>query len=218
MKVILAMAALCAATGSALGQVSLGMWDNFQNGATHDWINGGSAPDPANMPTGGPAGVGDGWLRMSSDGSGGGGKLTIFNNLAWWGDYVTPGITRIEMDLINLDPQNRTLNIRLGFRLSSNQNSPGWCTQAFNLVADGQWHHAVFTLSEATMTRLGGAPSWTESMMNVGEVRLSHSPGASLIGVNISSAMGVDNIRALPTPGAAALLAMGGLAASRRRR
>ncbi|MGH7133641.1 MAG: hypothetical protein ACREJO_17055 [Phycisphaerales bacterium] len=218
MKVLLAMVALGAAAGSASGQVSLGMWDNFNSGTTHDWINGGSAPDPDVISSGGPAGAGDGWMRMSSDGSGGGGKLTIFNNLDWWGDYVTTGITRIEMDLMNLDPQNRTLNIRLGFRLSSNQNSPGWCTQAFNLVADGQWHHAVFTLSAATMTRIGGAPSWTESMMSVGEVRLSHSPSAGLTGPNITSAMGVDNIRALPTPGAAGVLMLGGLLTSRRRR
>lgn len=218
MKVLLFAAALAAPVSSACGQVALGQTNNFQDGTSQNWVNGGPAIDPQIIPDGGPAGSGDAWMRIQSDGSGSGGKLSIFNNLDWWGDYVGPGITRIEMDLRNLDPQGRTLNIRLGFRASSNQGSPGYCTAAVDVPANGQWVHAVFTLSPQTMTAIGGPQAWATHMANIGELRLFHSSSPSLTGVNITTALGVDNIRALPTPGAAAVLGLGAMVAGRRRR
>jgi hypothetical protein len=55
-------------------------------------------------------------------------------------------------------------------------------------------------------------------MQLVNQVRIFHSTNPSAVGVNFASSVGIDNIVALPAPGAAVLLSVGGIVALRRRR
>lgn len=213
----IAVVIACASGGAALGNIFIGSSVNFNNGDAGAWTNG-IVADPAIMP-GGPGGDSDMYLRVTSDGASQGGKLTIFNNSEnWTGMWRAAGITRVEMDLRNFDPQGRTLSMRMGFLTSAGQGQPGWCTQAFSLPADGQWHHAVFLISPEAMVSVGSPWDWQTAMDWVTQVRIFHSVNPSPVGVNIASSVGIDNIIALPAPGSAALLGLCGLAGTRRRR
>lgn len=212
-----ALAACIVPCAAGLGDVVIGSTSNFNDMGSGGWSNG-QAPDP-DIQLGGPAGPTDPFLRVTSDGSGAGGKLTVFNNEPdWTGLWITAGITRVEMDFRNFDPQGRTLSMRMGFLASAGPGQPGWCTSAFLVPADGQWHHAVFTISQATMTRVGNALDWDTAMQWVTQVRIFHSVTPSAVGTNFTSSVGIDNIIALPSPGAATALVMGCAAVVRRRR
>jgi hypothetical protein len=212
-----AVAACVLPCAGVLADVSIGTTSNFNNNDIQGWTNG-QVADPV-IQLGGPAGPTDPFLRVTSDGSGSGGKLTVFNNNAeWTGLWVSGGITRVEMDFRNFDPQGRTLSMRMGFLASAGPGQPGWCTSAFSLPADGQWHHAVFTISEAAMTRVGNALDWETVMQLSTQIRIFHSVNPSTVGTNFASSVGIDNIVALPAPGAGALLALAGVAAGRRKR
>ena len=79
---------VCSASAVVVGQI-----DDFQDGTTANWSNGeiiGTVP-VTNVPTGGPAGAGDHYIQLTSDGSGSGGKLTAFNRDQWLGDYLAAG-------------------------------------------------------------------------------------------------------------------------------
>ncbi|HZW06934.1 MAG TPA: hypothetical protein VFF65_07400 [Phycisphaerales bacterium] len=217
LRVSAAVAACALPCAASLAKIAIGTSNNFNNGETGNWSNG-AVTDPIVLP-GGPAAPTDPYLRVSSDGSGAGGKLTVFNNGDdWTGLWLTAGITHVEMDFRNFDPQGRTLHMRMGFLVSAGQGQPGWCTAAFAVPADGQWHHAVFTISEATMTRVGNAFDWETALQWVTQVRIFHSTNPSVVGTNFASSVGIDNIIALPGPGAAAVLLLGSAAALRRRR
>jgi hypothetical protein len=205
------------ACAPAFANIVLGTTSNFNDGDIQGWTNG-QVADPQVL-LGGPSGPNDPYLRVTSDGSGSGGKLTVFNNLdTWTGMWLTAGIQRVEMDLRNFDPQGRTLSIRMGFLAAAGPGQPGWCTQAYQLPADGQWHHAVFLISQQAMVSVGSPYDWETAMQLVNQVRIFHSTNPSAVGVNFASSVGIDNIVALPTPGAAALLCLGGVVTSRRRR
>lgn len=215
---VVALASCLAAP--AWADIAIGSTSNFNDFDNGGWNNG-QAPDPT-VVVGGPGGLHDPYLRVTSDGSGAGGKLTVFNNSGdWTGMWLSAGVIRVEMDLRNFDAQGRTLSMRMGFQATFGPGQPGWCTNAFSLVADGQWHHAVFILSPQTMVSVGSPFDWQTAMESVAVVRLFHSSTPSATGTNIVSSVGIDNIVAMPAPGAACLLALGGAAgmgAGRRRK
>ncbi|MFT3684943.1 MAG: hypothetical protein QM783_08465 [Phycisphaerales bacterium] len=88
----------------------------------------------------------------------------------------------------------------MGFLASAGPGQPGWCTQAYQLPADGQWHHAVFLISAQSMVSVGSPYDWETAMQMVNQVRIFHSTNPSAVGVNFASSVGIDNIVALPAP------------------
>jgi hypothetical protein len=191
--------------------------NDFETGTTQGWTNGGGATDPSNVTTGGPAGANDNFLRISARGGGGAGsRLTSFNRASQWtGNYVTAGLTSVEMDLKNLGTSPLVMRIGLqetaGTRFAS--------TVPFNLPADGLWHHAAFPINATSLTRAGSTAVAT-ALTRINELRIIHSVSADFQGDSIATSVGVDNIRAVPEPAAAGLLAVAacGLMARRRRR
>ena len=210
-------AAILAAAPSHAHAVVVGQVDDFQDGTTQGWAIG-LPPGPVNIDTGGPLGAGDAFLRLSADGSADGGRLTSFNQAQWRGDYIAAGVDGIEMDLRNFTTQ--VLRIRIAFKVSASPGTPGFSTTvAYSLPADGEWHHAVFPISTATMTRIGSTTLDLNTLLqNPVELRILHSTNPSLGGSNIVGQLGIDNIRAIPTPAGAALLPLAALAAFTRRR
>ena len=93
---IVLLAALAPAAARA---VIVGQNDTFQDGTTANWTNGGTPP--ANVSTAGPGGAGDRFMELTADGSGSNGRLTAFNRSQWLGDYISAGVTEIDMDLNN---------------------------------------------------------------------------------------------------------------------
>lgn len=211
------LVAVCAGASDAQ-VIRLGQVDTFGPDNTENWGNGGPAPSPQAL-TGGPGGSSDHYLRITSDGSGAGGKLTVFNRAQWVGSYLAEGVTAIEMDLRNFSAT--TLQIRLGFKQDSGFSAPGYSSATpFLLPNDGQWHRAVFPLVESAFTPIQAPGPFANvlSGMALGEVRILHATTPSLTGSNITGGLGIDNIRAIPSPGAAGVLLLGGAGLMLRRR
>src|SRR5207253_6291335 len=99
--------------------VSVGEIDTF-SGSLEAWFAGGGpmgqvpVGSPALVASGGPAGAGDSFMRLSADGSDRvGGRLVGMNAAQWAGNYSAAGIGAIAMDLRNLG--NSDLSVRLYF-------------------------------------------------------------------------------------------------------
>lgn len=201
---------------SAGASPTAGQVDTFQDGTTDNWQTG-RAGQPVNIATGGPAGVGDAFLEMISTGTGGpGSKPVILNRAQWTGDYLTAGITEVDMDLKNLGTTPLTMRFVVQPQIGA---APGYSsTTGFSLPADGAWHHASFLLDTADMTPIDGPSSLSSVLANVQEARIVSSASPDTGGDTIAATIGVDNVRAVPEPATAALLLLVGPLALRRTR
>ena len=180
--------------------IMLGQVDTFQDGTTQNWGNG-SPIRPTNVPNGGPGGAGDAFMDVMSTGNDGpGGRLTVQNHDQWSGNYLAAGVSVIEMDLKNFgtDP----LLMRVGLKQGIGSLAPGFASlDPFVLPPDDAWHHAVFQLDEASLTRINSTTLTLNDMLsNVVEFRLVHSIDPSLMGEQVPGEFGADNILAGPSP------------------
>ena len=220
---LLVAASLWAAPVAA---VSVGQLDNFENGTTQNWVNNlagfGGATPLSNVATGGPAGAGDNFLSVPANGSiGAGGRLVAINATQWAGNYVTAGITAIEMDVNNLGATS--LSLRLIFEDAAGVQNPlnsAVSTSAVVVPAGSGWVHVSFPVDAAHLTALTG--SVATALANAADVRLYHNTTATFPGLPVVAQLGVDNIRAVgiavPEPTSAFLLTLGIAAAARWRR
>jgi hypothetical protein len=90
-------------------------------------------------------------------------------------------------------------------------------TAAITLPAGSDWTHVVFPIAASDLgADLGSVDA---ALTNATVMRIFHSTAVDFPGEAIVSQIGVDNIRAVPEPGAAMLIASGisGLAVARRR-
>jgi hypothetical protein len=200
--------------GSARAIV-LGQVDNFEDNTLQNWANGGApgVPPVLNINTGGPAGANDNFMQISSDGAGIGKFLTVFNRSQWLGDYIGTGVTAIEMDLRNLG--SVSLTIRLAFKDAPGNGTPGYLSsQSFTLAVGSGWQHVVFLINPASMIAIGGPTAFNAFFAGgFQEMRIIDEVGTSnLNGDIITGQLGIDNIHAVPEPGAA-LLAVAGMLA-----
>jgi hypothetical protein len=185
--------------------VIAGQVDNFEDGSLRNWSGGTNNPNaPVNIATGGPGGVNDNYLRLSSNGgTSAGGKLVAFNPGAQWsGDYITAGVDSIQMQVSNQG--NTALTLRLIFVSTLGQTLG--TVAAVSVPAGSGWTTASFPLTPGNLT--GG--TFGSVMSSVAELNLVHSPTAITTrssSPNIVAQLGVDNVSAVgvPEPAAAAL-------------
>jgi hypothetical protein len=223
---VAALTVALSSCGSASGQVLLGRIDDFQASMTDTlgWTNGG-INSPIVVVGGGPLGAGDNFLQiMANGGIGAGSKLVSFNRTRWRGDFLNAGspgaaVTSVAMDLkVTSGPP---LKMRIALKSGTLQTSPGYATTtAFDLPADGLWHHAIFNIDAASLTPFFSPTPLGTFLQNVAEFRILHSVAPSLDGDSIVANVGVDNITpvGVPEPSALALVAIGTVSLVRRRR
>jgi hypothetical protein len=192
------------------GAVFVGQIDNFQDGTTRNWSNGGiiGTTPVTNISNGGPTGSGDAYIRVTADGNGSGGKLTAFNRDQWLGDYNAQEVNAIEVDLLNQSAVQ--LSIRMAFK-NGPGNTAGYLTQAMILPVASGWQHFTISLAPANLIPVGGPSPW--STFFIGEARFIHAVGTtSLSGTNVVGQLGIDNVLAVPEPATIALVTIGLLA------
>ena len=206
----------CGVASAATASPVLNQVNNFSAGATSNWSNGGNAADPVNVSTGGPAGASDAFLRVNANGGGGpGSRLVTYNRSnQWTGNFSTAGVTALSMDLKNFGTS--PLSMRIAFQESAGT----WyvSTQPVALAADNAWHAATFPLTQGAMTLNSGSTAFNTAMTRVSEFRILDNPVVDYHGAAISSSFGVDNVRAVPEPAGAGLIAAGLLRLLSRRR
>lgn len=173
--------------------------DDFEDGTTMNWTEGGPSPNPPqNIPDGGPGGVGDNYLEnVSSGGAGPGSRMAMFNQDQWAGDYnaVGPAIV-ITADMANFG------DTPLSMRVAVNSVGGTWyaTTIAEALPADGAWYPVMFELSNADMTLVSGSETLSDVLDAVFELRILSSSVPNSRGDNISATLGVDNFQVYSVP------------------
>src|SRR5207249_325543 len=106
-----------------------------------------------NITDGGPSGIGDKFLQVTSTGIGtAGSRLITFNTTQWIGDYNSAGVGAISMDLKYISLGNAMTDIQpIRLVIFNRLTSTGYASTdsvaggAFVLPNDGAWHHWTFT-------------------------------------------------------------------------
>ena len=201
----------------------VGQIDTFEDGGLAGWSVGPGHPaPPTNEANGGPGGVGDNYLRLTSlGGANAGSRLSAFNMAQWAGDYLAAGVTSIEMDLRNDGPDDVVIRLLLAgpFGPFGPDNAVATLDSVF-LPAGGSWVHAVFSLRPADLNVLLGTASGALSQAQ--ELRLFHNPAPIFAGPPgssppVTAQLGVDNIEAVPEPASVGLIGIAALAGLMRR-
>lgn len=190
---------------SAGAQITAGQRDDFQNGTTQNWrvgILGAPNPvPPVNVPTGGPAGADDRYLKLTSiGGNGAGSKLTVINlGGQWAGNYLAAGITGISFNAINLGATNLFLRILLEDPLLGPPVNVAASATAQPLAVGSGWTPMFFPLFGPNgLTALSG--NLNTLLTGVTAIRIFNSPTLSDTGPAIVAQLGVDNVTAVATP------------------
>ncbi len=191
--VLLAMA-LTLHGPSVASAITIGQVDDFEDGTTQAWSHGIFSPNPpSNVASGGPLGAGDNYLRVISTGQpGAGGRMVVFNQAQWTGDYVAAGVTAIQMMAANFG--GTTLHLRIAIEGAATQYGS---TNAVPLPADGLWHPVTFFLGAAEMSLIGGTATLNQALSAVGTLRIvSQQSGPAWQGDIVAGSLGLDVISA----------------------
>lgn len=207
-RLITAGAALCSVPAMA---VVPGQIDTFEDGTTQGWVAGASHPfPPVNVATGGPAGVDDNFLLLTSLGTfGPGGRVSAFNLVQWSGDYLALGVGGVTMDVRNLGSTDLSLRLLIADPLGGPPANVAFSTDAVLLPAGGTWTTVSFPISTSALTPLLGDVE--SALHNATELRLFHSVATTFPGEPVNASLGVDNITATAVPEASTWTCLLGL-------
>jgi hypothetical protein len=206
----------------------VGQTDTFEDGTTQGWtVNllgmGVHPAPPANISTGGPAGVDDNYLQLSAvGGSGAGSRLAAINLAQWAGDYIAAGVGQISMSVNNLSAVDLHLRLFVEDPMGGPPINAAFSTNAIVVPAGSGWTTVTFSLFAGDLTAAVG--STLEALSNVTALRIFHSISPTPPGPGpdpVVAVLGVDNIiAAVPVPAAAGLFAagLGWLRFTRRKR
>jgi len=214
-------------SGLAAG-VSTTRIDTFSDTTLQGWAMGNpdvTGTHMTNIATGGPAGTGDSYLEVISDNTTvAGGRLTLFNQAQWTGDYPGVGITAIAMDLKNFS-STETLNLRLALEggISALVGGLFATNTSVPLESGSDWTRVVFSLAPDDLVPVSGRSGITgndvmAALGNVVELRLLNSADPDWTGLPVSATLGIDNITAVPLPPTLALFGSGLVVLLARRR
>ncbi len=196
---------------SSKAAVTLGQTEDFSG--IHGWDSGSPNPFPPQVvPDSGPLGAGDSALRITSNGgTGPGGRLIVFNETLWTGDYPAAGILAIAADLRN--GGSTPLSIRLAVN-----GAGGWfVTSVAPVAAFSGWVNQVFDLRPSALTSAGGLDA-AATLSAVSELRVLHSAAVDFRGARVSSSLLLDNLRAVPEPSGVLIVALAGFGCFFRKR
>jgi len=195
--------------GATLGQV-----DDFQGPSLDSWDRGTA------IAGGGPLGAGDDFLRVNSTGGGGpDSRLITFNQAQWSGDYLTAGITGIQLDVNNTGGTDLLLRVVFGDSTKPNAGGSWYASTAGVpvLVASG-WLNVFLPIESADLTLVEGADSYADVMSSVTTMRILSSAVPAARGDRLDATLGIDNVTATPEPTTLGLIVVGAAAIVRRRR
>lgn len=222
------LAAACALVLGALHApayaVINGQIDTFEDGTTDGWVTNllgqGSPPNPpTNVSTGGPGGIDDNYMLVTSTGEQGpGGKLVVINPAQWSGNYLGAGVSSITMSLNNFGDTDLSLHLLFESVGDFGPTDVAATTDGFTLAAHSGWVTATFDITPSALTSLLGTVD--NALTDATVLRLYHNPtDAGFPPPNAVASLGVDNVQAVPEPGTMLATAAGlGLLARRRRK
>jgi hypothetical protein len=217
----LAVALAAAPAAPAAAQVTAGQVDDFTGPSADGWFFGGG---PVGVPvtpaavvaTGGPAGAGDAYMRLTATGlEGPGGRLTILNAAQWGGNYTAAGVGAIAMDVRNAGNTALSLRVFLEVIGAMGPTDIAYSTSPVTLAAGGNWTRVVFPLVGGLTSAPFPGSSVADALGGATVLRLAHSPNPLAEGgpvPAVAAELWVDNVTAVavvPEPSALLLLATG---------
>lgn len=212
---------IAAAAGTSLAGVAP-FTETFEVGS-NGWMQGSFI-----MPNHAPAGALDGSAYISSTAdlnSAGPFGLTILRGQsdfnasgnAFAGDYTAGGINHISFDFRH----NAGVDLGIALRVASPANFPAFAIELPGLVASGEWVTLSFDLDFSNpLLTIEGPPTldfFNMVMGDVGNLQISADRPDGLV-TPLVVGFDFDNVSIIPTPSALALLSIGGLISTRRRR
>ncbi len=136
---------------------------------------------------------------------------------AFVGNYLASGINRISFDFRH----NAGQDLGIALRVASSNNFPAFAVELDGPVASGEWVTLSFDLSFFNpLLTIEGAPTpdaFNAIMQSIGNIQVSADRPDGLTTPLVVD-FDLDNVAITPAPDAFALLGLGGLAATRRRR
>ncbi len=136
---------------------------------------------------------------------------------AFVGNYLASGITQISFDFRH----NADIDLNVALRVSGSNNFPGMGIELPAFVAGGEWVTLTYNLNfDNPLVTLEGAPTieFYQSVMEaVGNIQVSVERPDGL-NTPLVVDFDLDNVSITPAPASLAMLSIGGLLASRRRR
>ncbi len=136
---------------------------------------------------------------------------------AFVGDYLVSGINHVSFDFRH----NAGQNLGVALRIASSSNFPGLAVELDSPVASGAWTTLSFDLDFSNpLLTLEGAPTldfYNTVMSAIGNIQVSIDRPDGLDTPLIVD-FDLDNVSITPAPASMALLSIGGLAMTRRRR
>jgi len=212
--IVITSAIFCVSAGRASAAV-IGLQDTFEDGTTQNWrINllgqGSNANQPVNVATGGPAGVDDNYMLMTSTGlPGAGGRLVVLNPAQWAGDYIAAGINTIRMDVRNFGNQDLSLRLLFEDPMGAPPENEA-ITQSVLLPAGSGWTPISFSIRPGSLIVEEG--SALLALQHATILRIFNNPNAEGPdeAAPIAASLGVDNIEAVAAPEPSSLLLLSG--------
>lgn len=222
MRFTVPLSVVAIASGIAVGGVVTPFTETFESGA-NGWSQGGFS-----APTFHVGGSIDGSAYISSNAdlnSAGPFGLSVFRGQddfdasgdAFVGDYLASGIDRISFDFRH----NAGQDLGVALRVATSNNFPAFAVELASPVASGEWVSLSFDLSFFNpLLTIEGAPTpeaFNAIMQSIGNLQVSVDRPDGL-DTPLVVDFDLDNVSITPAPGSLALLGLGGLAATRRRR
>lgn len=172
----------------------VGTTSTFDTG-TEGWNDGFGSGRPTRIDSGGPAGDGDSYLEVTSEGGFGPfSKLAFINEEAEWiGDYSD--VSSVTLDVVNFANSDGPLALRLVLFGANNVSNRWTSVDAVTVPNDDQWHSVSFAIDEESLQRTQGSSTYEAMIGGVVRVMLRHDAGTpSATGTAIAAMTGFDNI------------------------
>lgn len=176
--------------------------DTFDDGTLENWTVGVSDPMAnANAPTFGAdcgdEGAGDGCMILRSSGQDGlGGKLSVFNETQWVGDYVGSVIVGLRLKANNLGDQDVVLRLRLENADAGDGAQSFITVGSLSVPAGVGYVEGVIPLTPQTLNSVATALI-AENLSGVTKLRLFHNPAVSFRGPLEMHEVHLDDLQAV---------------------
>lgn len=216
-------AVLAVAAFASVASAQNGFVEQFNTDAAN-WRNSNGSAALAHLATGGPDG--SGFARSSfnlSNTTVGGFPPTVIrahasypsSNAAYAGNWIASGATIFQFDFRH----DLAEAVTLTGRFATPTNNPGASVVSSTVIQPNVWTTVSFNVAEGSpsIVSLGGG-TYASIFGNLGNIQLGFNVPASLAGQNVTANFDIDNARVLPSPGALALIGLGGVIVGRRRR
>jgi hypothetical protein len=201
-KTLLTLFLICFLGSYSFAQVTAGQVDTFESGTTLSWHEGGGSPNPpTNIATDGPAGAGDHYLQnVASGNTGPGGRLSMFNDSQWLGDYTAQSIISIKFDA-------RALTNDVDLRISMTGDGGKFSSKTFVTVAAGTgWTSVTIPIRPEDLQSVSdgndSGPTGFDvdaTLAEVSQLRIISNPSPAWRGEFVNATLEVDNIEASTT-------------------